>query len=41
MERLNEHGYKNMWPTWIHHNLTPKHNCLIVVQQIEKLLLDR
>ncbi len=39
MGRLKEFGYKNMWSTWIHHNLSPNHDRERL--QIVKPLLDR
>ncbi len=36
MGRLKELGYKNMWLTWIHHNMSPNHGRERL--QFEKLL---
>ncbi len=39
MGRLKKSGYKNMWSTWIHHNLSPNHDREKL--QIVQNLLDR
>ncbi len=39
MERLNNFGYKSMWSTWVHHNLSPTNDREML--QIVKRLQDR